>query len=82
MSSILNELKLEPIGFAIVKITNLNQVSIWAITDEVRASEHVEILGFAQTLHSAELIRDKILFNSAIAESEAILEKGIDIGKR
>ena len=50
--------------------------------DEVRASEHVEILGFAQTRHRAELIRDKILFNSAIAESEAILEKGIDIGKR
>ena len=79
--SILNELKLKPIGFAIVKITTL-KVSIWAITDEVRASDHVEILGFAQTLHRAELIRDKILFNSAIAESEAILEKGIDIGKR
>ena len=82
MSSILNELKLKPIGFAIVKINNLKRISIWAITDEVRASEHVEILGFAQTLHRAELIRDKILFNSAIAESEAILEKGIDIGKR
>ena len=77
--SILNELKLKPIGFAIVKINNLKRISIWAITDEVRASEHVEILGFTQTLHRAELIRDKILFNSAIAESEAILEEGIDI---
>jgi hypothetical protein len=55
---------------------------VWAIHDQLKASEHVEILGFAQTLHMAELIRDKILFDSTIAEAEAILEKGIDIDKR
>jgi len=80
--SILEKLKLEPIGFAVVKINNLNKVSVWAIHDQLKASEHVEILGFAKELHKAELIRDKILFNSAIAESETILEKGINIDKR
>ena len=82
MISILEKLKLEPIGFAVVKINNLNKVSVWAIHDQLKASEHVEILGFAKELHKAELIRDKILFNSAIAESETILEKGINIDKR
>jgi len=69
----------EPVGFAVVKINNLNKVSIWAITDELSSGDHIEILGFAKELHKAELIRDKILFNSAIAESETILEKGINI---
>ena len=82
MISILEKLKLEPVGFAVVKINNLNKVSVWAIHDQLKASEHVEILGFAKELHKAELIRDKILFNSAIAESETILEKGINIDKR
>ena len=81
MISILEKLKLEPVGFAVVKINNLNKVSVWAIHDQLKASEQVEILGFAQTLHMAELIRDKILFDSTIAEAEAILEKGIDIDK-
>jgi len=80
--SILEKLKLEPIGFAVVKINNLNKVSVWAVIDELRSGDHIEILGFAKELHKAELIRDKILFNSAIAESETILEKGINIDKR
>ncbi len=82
MISILEKLKLEPIGFAVVKINNLNKVSVWAVIDELRSGDHIEILGFAKELHKAELIRDKILFNSAIAESETILEKGINIDKR
>jgi len=79
LSSILKSLKLEPVGFAVVKITNINELSIWAITDELRSGDHIEILGFAKELHKAELIRDKILFNSAIAESETILERGRNI---
>lgn len=82
MISILEKLKLEPIGFAVVRINNLNKVSVWAVIDELRSGDHIEILGFAKELHKAELIRDKILFNSAIAESETILEKGINIDKR
>ena len=82
MISILEKLKLEPTGFAVVKINNLNKISVWAIHDQLKASEHVEILGFAQTLHMAELIRDKILFDNTIAEAEAILEKGKTIDKR
>lgn len=82
MSSILKSLKLEPVGFAVVRINNLNKVSVWAVIDELRSGDHIEILGFAKELHKAELIRDKILFNSAIAESETILEKGINIDKR
>ena len=59
--SILNELKLKPIGFAIVKINNLKRISIWAITDEVREQVNtLRYLGFAKTLYRAELIRDKI----------------------
>ena len=82
MISILEKLKLEPTGFAVVKINNLNKISVWAIHDQLKSSEQVEILGFAKELHLAELIRDKILFDSTIAEAEAILEKGINIGKR
>ncbi|MGI9340939.1 MAG: hypothetical protein ACR2PP_09940 [Psychrobacter sp.] len=69
----------EPVGFAVVKITNINELSIWAITDELRSGDHVEILGFAKELHKAELIRDKILFDSAITESETILKRGRNI---
>ena len=82
MISILEKLKLEPVGFAVVKINNLNKISVWAINDKLKASDQVEILGFAKELHLAELIRDKILFDRTIAEAEAILEKGINIDKR
>ena len=75
MISILEKLKLEPVGFAVVKINNLNKISVWAIHDQLKSSEQVEILGFAKELHLAELIRDKILFDRTIAEAEAILEE-------
>ena len=67
MISILEKLKLEPVGFAVVKINNLNKISVWAIHDQLKSSEQVEILGFAKELHLAELIRDKILFDRTIA---------------
>ena len=82
MISILEKLKLEPVGFAVVKINNLNKISVWAINEQLKASEQVEILAFAKELHMAELIRDKILFDSTIAEAETILERGRNIDKR